>query len=316
MTALILDGNHLAYRCRYAYSLSWQGQDTSVTYGFMRVLISYLQRFHPEIVIVAWDHGTPAWRKQLIGSYKDNRSHDKDETYVQFITQIEELRRALPYFGVVQARRNGVEADDLAYHASRMLDCHCVVVSGDADLLQAVDEQVDVLKPGKPDTLITLDGFEALIGVPPQHYMWYRTLQGDSSDNLRGCDGIGPKTAKQMLAKLANPYDYEAMLAVAPKKVRGALAEYIQSGKHGNVWDVMYLAFDLVGARRALLAADWQRYDKAYATQWCLDWGFASLIQAGSMGQLFGKLRQPQWRLTDDDYHVPLIWSYYRDPLT
>ncbi len=314
MTALIIDGNHLAYRCRYAYNLSWQGQDTSVTYGFMRVLISYLQRFHPEIVIVAWDSGIPMWRKQLINAYKANRTHQADPNYHQFLEQIAELRRALPNFGVVQAWRNGIEADDLAYHASHMLDCHCVVVSGDADLLQAVDEQVDVLKPGKTDTLITLETFEQIVGVPPQHYVWYRALQGDSSDNLRGCPGIGPKVAKKLLTTVDNPYYLEHLVAAAPKKVRADLQAYIDSGRHAAVLDVICLAFDLVGARQTLLSSTWQRYDTAYATQWCLTWGFASLIQAGSMGQLFGKLHRPIWHL--EDYHVPLIWSYRRDPLT
>lgn len=313
MTALIIDGNHLAYRCRYAYSLSWQGQDTSVTYGFMRVLMSYMQQFHPEIVIVGWDAGVPAWRKRLLPAYKANRSHDRDDTYVQFIVQIEELRNVLPRFGVVQARRKGIEADDLVYHASNLLDCHCVVVSGDADLLQCVRPGVDVLKPGKSEQLITHDNFEEIVGVPRQSYVWYRALQGDSSDNLKGCTGIGPKTAKALVQQIDPDLGAEQLLSHASQKIKPALEAYIATEQFLKTYSIMCLELDAVGARQTVLSSTWQRYERAFTTSWCMSWGFASLLEAGSLPQLFGSLRCPQWQARD--MRIPMIWSYLRDPL-
>lgn len=313
MTALIIDGNHLAHRCRHAYQLSWQGIDTSVTYGFVRVLMSYLKQYQPEIVIVAWDAGVPIWRKETVKSYKANRHHDQDQTYPDFIAQIDELRQILPAFGVVQAWRKGIEADDLAYHASRMLDVGSIIVSGDADLLQAVNTSTSVLKPGKVDTLITLENFESVVGVPRRNYEWYRALQGDNSDNLRGCQGLGPKTAQKIIAAANDPYDMTQLVEAAPKKLRSSLEQYITSGQYEAVLSVMYLHFDKVGARAVLYSTDWQRYDKMRVQRWCLDWGFASLVQAGSMGAMFGRLHPPRWQNLAQQ--IPMIWSYYRDPL-
>jgi DNA polymerase I len=312
MTALIIDGNHLAHRCRHAYNLSWQGQDTSVTYGFVRVLMSYLKQYQPEIVIVAWDSSAPLYRKQLIKAYKSNRHHDQDLTYQQFLTQLDELQRVLPLFGVVQAKRQGIEADDLAFHASCMLN-NAIVISGDADLLQCVDDTTCVLKPGKTDTLITLDNFEQVVGVPRKHYEWFRALQGDSSDAIRGCAGLGPKTAQKIIAEVADPTNPDQLIAAAPKKLQPTLAEYITSGKYQAVIDVMYLAYDRVGARQTLLATTWQRFDKYQTMAWCNRWGFSSLVQAGSMA-MFGRLHAPLWHA--GHLRIPHVWSYYHAPLT
>lgn len=314
MTYLIIDGNHLAHRCRHAYQLSWQGQDTSVTYGFVRVLMSYAQKFKPQTIIIAWDAGTPLYRKALLRSYKANRKHADDPTYANFVMQLEELQQHLPAFGVVQVKRKGIEADDLVYHASRLLaQAPIIIVSGDADLLQAVDARTSVFKPdNKAGTIISLDNFESAVGVPRNCYEVYRALQGDSSDNLRGCKGLGPKTAQKLVKTAHSLTDPEDLLAAAPAALRPVLADYLRE-RYTAVLQVMTLKYDLCGARQVLLSAQWQRFDKAAVMRWCMARGFNSLIQAGSFASLFGVLRKPVWQT--DGVRLPAVWSYYHDPI-
>lgn len=307
---LLIDANNLAHRARHAYQLSFRGTDTSVTYGFVRVLMSYLNKYKPEACLVAWDYGVPHYRKAAYPKYKANRNHDADDTFADFMRQVHELETVLTHLGVAQAVRPGIEADDLLYHASRLALDKCMIVSNDADLLQAVTTRVTVLKPGKAaDIIIDINNFKQQVGVDLNNYMLYRVLQGDSSDNIGGCPGVGPVTARKLLRDLDGA-DLSAVIEHAKGAIKARLSFY-QETNYAAIYKVMRLTNDLCGARQAVLSCSWNRFDKQYFTRWCMSNGFASLLgEAGSSSQLFGQLTRPRFETAN--WRTPKVWDYVR----
>lgn len=293
---LVIDANNMAYRAKHAYRLSYKGQDTSVLYGVIRMLQSLIERHNPYSVIMCWDGGVPNFRRELVPEYKAHRSHDEDPTYPVFIEQLRELENILPCFGVLQARRRGIEADDLMYQASRMLNDEVLIVTTDDDLLQAVTEGVSVLKPSKANTLATIEKFEELMGFPVEKFVDWKVLQGDGSDGIAGIKGIGPAWATKIVTgvKLSD-------------RIQGYLNDY-PTEKFDAAWDTISLAADRVGARKVLLDAEYTEYDNARVYKWLMQFGFSSIIEAGVTGT-FGTLRQP---IFNCDVQVPIVWDYKR----
>jgi len=299
---LIIDANNLAYRARYAYNLSYKGKDTSVTYGVMRMLMSLMKKFKPDACMMAWDGGTPGFRKRLVPSYKATRKgREDDPTWPEFLSQLQELENILPCTGVLQVRRIGIEADDLMAQAARMSLSESIIVTTDGDLLQCITAYTSVYSPSR-DVLYTHDNFEELIGYPVHQHIICKALQGDSSDNIAGAVGVGPKTALKILNGNENRI---------PKSTQERLKAFRESGNYEAAYTAMDLNYDVVGARYVLLNAKWQGYDKRLY-QWCMKCGFVSLIEAGSFGVIFGGLRQP---LFDDKLRMPRVWDYNRCPV-
>jgi len=305
---LVVDANNMCYRARYAYNLSFRGQPTSVTYGVMRMLMALINKQHPSSVVFCWDAGIPAFRRRLVPEYKAGRKERKadDNTWPAFVVQLNELQKALDWTGVLQVHRFGIEADDLIAQAARMLIGNVMIVSSDDDLLQCVTDKVSVLKPGKKDRLLDNDNFEEEVGYPPHKHVLAKVLQGDGSDNVAGVKGIGPKTVAKMLQH-DNPF------SAASPMLQQRIQAHVQSGKYSAAYTVMDLGPDFAGARRALLEAEWKKYNKKLYT-WCIQWGFTSIIEAGSLGKIFGSLRQPQFDITG--MRIPRVWDYNRHAKT
>jgi len=302
---LIMDGTNLAHRARHAYNLSYQGVDTSVTYGVVRMLGALVKHHKPTSVIFAWDGGTPGFRRRLVPSYKSKRKHDDDPTWEVFLHQVRELEQILPYTGVLQVRRAGIEADDLMAQAAQMLVGDNLIVSTDTDMLQCVSDNTSVLRPGKKDVTYTADNFEKEIGFPVYKYVLSKVLQGDSSDNVPGVMGIGPKTVVKLLQN-------DNVLEAATPKMRERIEAFIADGRYKSAYAVMDLKDDRTGARLALLDAHWRKAHVKRLTKWCMDRGFVSIIEAFSLS-IFGGLKEPEFAW---DGPTPLIWDYVRCPKT
>ena len=185
---LIIDGNNMAHRCRHVFELSNKGVDVSVTYGFLRVIVSIIERFQPVSVIVCWDGGVPAYRIQANDHYKANRTQRDELEYLDFRRQIRELINILPNTGIACIYKDGAEADDLMYHASRVCDGRRVIVTSDGDLWQAVSKDVCVYSPIK-DVMYDEEAVFQECGVPPRQIPHWKALHGDSSDRHEGIVG-------------------------------------------------------------------------------------------------------------------------------
>lgn len=303
---LLIDGNHLAHRCRHTFSLSWKGVDVSVTYGFIKTLCSLIHKFNPHSVLVCWDGGIPEFRRQLIPSYKSNRHKDEDEiAWEDFQRQMNELDNyALPILGIATAKKVGAEADDLLYHASRVSYHPCIIVTGDRDLIQAVDYRTIVYSPTKNITY-TVDNIKELTGVELHQLVHWKALQGDGSDNIPGVVGIGEKTATKLFNEFGDIASIvNAALGINPNgRLSGKLAENIRAfglvglGKNTQA---MALYRDMVGARMAVLNCNHTPYSTKRAKAYFMSRGFVSLLDY--MGDLNG-LNKPEFR-SDERYPV------------
>ena len=206
-TVLIIDGHSMAFRAFYALPadnfVTATGQHTNAVYGFVSMLTRLLQTERPTHVAVAFDVSRHSFRTEEYPEYKGTR----DATPEEFKGQVELIREVLDAMGIVSLSREGFEADDilatLAYRAGHE-GATVLVVSGDRDSFQTVTDNVTVLYPGaSPGDLrrMTPAAVEAKYGVPPQRYPEIAAIVGETSDNLPGVPGVGPKTAAQWINK-------------------------------------------------------------------------------------------------------------------
>ena len=206
-TVLIIDGHSMAFRAFYALPpdnfVTATGQHTNVVYGFVSMLTRLLETEQPTHVAVAFDVSRHSFRTEEYPEYKGTR----DATPEEFKGQVELIREVLDAMGIVSLAREGFEADDilatLAYRAGND-GAAVLVVSGDRDSFQTVTDNVTVLYPGTgPGDLrrMTPQAVEEKYGVPPHRYPEIAAIVGETSDNLPGVPGVGPKTAAQWINK-------------------------------------------------------------------------------------------------------------------
>ena len=223
----------MAFRAFYALPpdnfVTATGQHTNAVYGFVSMLTRLLETEKPTHIAVAFDVSRHSFRTEEYPEYKGTR----DATPEEFKGQVELIREVLDAMGIVSLSREGFEADDilatLAYRAGND-GATVLVVSGDRDSFQTVTDNVTVLYPGTgPGDLrrMTPQAVEEKYGVPPHRYPEIAAIVGETSDNLPGVPGVGPKTAAQWI----NKYDgLDNLLARADEiggKRGAALREHI-----------------------------------------------------------------------------------------
>lgn len=206
-TVLIIDGHSMAFRAFYALPpdnfVTATGQHTNAVYGFVSMLTRLLETEKPTHIAVAFDVSRHSFRTEEYPEYKGTR----DATPEEFKGQVELIREVLDAMGIVSLSREGFEADDilatLAYRAGND-GATVLVVSGDRDSFQTVTDNVTVLYPGTgPGDLrrMTPQAVDEKYGVPPHRYPEIAAIVGETSDNLPGVPGVGPKTAAQWINK-------------------------------------------------------------------------------------------------------------------
>ena len=258
---LLVDGHSLAFRSFYAFSKGGEGglatkdgRPTSVTYGFLKSLLDTGKSLKPEGVAIAFDTAEPTFRHKADANYKAHRDV-APEVFFQDLDQLQEILRQQLDLPLCMAP--GYEADDvLGTLANRAADdgWGVRILSGDRDLFQLVDDNRDIAvlyMGGGPyaknsgPTLIREEGVLGKLGVMPNKVVDLKALTGDSSDNIPGVRGVGPKTAINLL-KENNDLDavyatLEAVEAEGPKASRGAIKGALK-GKLRNDKDNAYLS--------------------------------------------------------------------------
>lgn len=201
-TLMVIDGHSLAFRAFYALPVDSfvtpDGQHTNAIHGFISMFLGLLKKENPSHVAVAFDISRYSFRTRVYPDYKATRG----ETPAEFIGQIPLLQEALGAMGVVTLTKEDFEADDiLATLADRAAaeGMNVLVVSGDRDTLQLVNERVTVLYPSARGVAelkrYTPDSVMERYGVEPSRYPDVAALVGETSDNLIGIDKVGEKTA-------------------------------------------------------------------------------------------------------------------------
>ncbi len=226
MKLLILDGNSVINRAYFGVRplTTREGLYTHAIYGFLNILEKLEKEEQPEAVCVAFDLHGPTFRHLRYEGYKATR-HGMPEELAQQMPVMKDVLRAM---NIPIYECQGWEADDVIGTVGRICsnnDWECVIATGDRDSLQLIDENVHVKlvisKPGQTTaTLYDEEKFREEYGFAPKKLIDLKALMGDSSDNIPGVAGVGPKTATELLLKfgsLDGVYENLSDPAVKPK---------------------------------------------------------------------------------------------------
>ncbi len=231
MILLTIDGNSLLNRAFYGIKLlsNKKGQFTNAIYGFMKMLINLRDEVNPDGVVVAFDRKAPTFRHEMYSEYKAGRKPMPEELF----SQMPIVKELITLLGYRIIELDGWEADDIlgTLAASATDSDFCYIATGDRDSLQLIDKNVNVLlattKMGnvRYDTNALMEEY----GVSPSQMIEIKALQGDTSDNIPGVAGIGPKTAGDLIQKYGSVDGvYEALpeMKITPK-----MREKLENGR-------------------------------------------------------------------------------------
>lgn len=200
----IIDGHALAYRAYFAMIrnplTNSKGQPTSAVFGFSNYIIRILQGYKCPYITVVFDTPKPSFRKELYAEYKANRSAMPDD----LISQMPLLFDLVDCLNIPYLLKDGLEADDIIAHLAQKAErdgFKVSLVTKDKDLMQLVSENVRMLAPETGGKFIVMDpvAVKAKMGVAPDKIRDLLALMGDTSDNIPGIPGVGPKTAIKIL---------------------------------------------------------------------------------------------------------------------
>ncbi len=228
---LLIDGNSLLHRAFHALPASLttsSGQPTNAVYGLAQMLLLLLAEHAPDAVLVAFDAPGPTFRHEQFADYKANRP-PMDEALASQVELAHELVEAL---GLPQTELANYEADDIIGTMARRgadADHDVVIVTGDRDMLQLVDDDIKVLATLRGLTNTRLYDAKQVTeeyGINPDQMTDYKALAGDSSDNIPGVPGVGPKTAATLLAQFPHVEELlERLAEVDSEKLAAKLAD-------------------------------------------------------------------------------------------
>lgn len=232
---VIVDGNAILHRAYHAlpYLTGRAGIPTNAVYGFASILLKLVNDFKPSSLAVCFDRPEPTFRKEVFKDYQAKRPEMEDN----LVNQVDIVKKMIDDLGIKRLEKAGYEADDLigslVFQAkSDKAVEEVIIVTGDRDLLQLVDEKTKVFMPVTGiSTGKIYDGKEVRVkmGVGPEKVTALKALTGDSSDNYPGVAGIGPKTATHLLNKYETLDNIFTAVVETPEqfspKVKNALTE-------------------------------------------------------------------------------------------
>ncbi len=222
----LIDGSAFIYRAFHAVAplTNAEGFQTNAVFGFLNILKKMLKDHQPEYVAVAFDSRGKVFRHQMYPQYKANRPPMPDE----LAAQIPFIKDVVPALGLISMEQTGIEADDIIATAAEKLSSQgfrVVIVSGDKDLLQLVNEQVTMWDPMN-DRVMDVVAVKEKYQVGPEQLLDCFALIGDSSDNVPGVPGIGPKTAAKLILEHGSLEDlYSNVDSLKKSKMKERLIE-------------------------------------------------------------------------------------------
>lgn len=230
-TFAVIDGNSLMHRAFHAVPPTMNapdGRPTNAIFGFLNMFLKMIDAFNPDGVVVAFDKGKPRVRMEMLPQYKAQRPPMDPDLHAQF-PMIKELLGAL---NVPILQSEGWEGDDILGTMARLGEeagCDMLLVTGDRDMYQLVTEHVNVVstRKGLSDVAImTPESVDDLYhGITPALVPDFYGLKGDTSDNIPGVPGIGPKKASALIAQYGN---LDEVIAHADE-VKGKMGENLRA---------------------------------------------------------------------------------------
>ncbi len=300
---LLIDGHAVIYRAFYALPklTDPKGRVVNAVYGFTRILLAAINEFEPKYLAVTFDHRKPTFRHKEFKDYKAQRPEMPDDLK----PQIPLVKEIVTVLNIPQFEIEGYEADDLIGTLSYKLDHNpkelkadenllSIVVTGDKDLLQLVDDNTHVWLPGrgkKGDLEYDRAQVKADLNIYPEQVVDMKALMGDSSDNIPGIKGIGKKTAASLINEFGSLDNiFQAVAKIEAKQadqsglLKGAVLEKLRTGKESAYLSQMLAKIELdVPLKINLPQCQVESYDKAKVVELFKQYDFNSLI-----GQLPG----------------------------
>lgn len=231
---LIIDGNSLAFRAFYALPplSNFEGIVSNAVFGFCNMLVKAIEEVKPKYIAVAFDYGKKTFRNDMYSEYKGNRKETPPDLKLQFPI----LKEVLKAMNISTIEIQGYEADDIIGSLTKLYDVQNIVLTGDRDSLQLINENTYVMLTKKGITETRLYNTALLkedFGVEPYQIIELKSIMGDASDNIPGVKGIGEKGALNLLNKyITLDGVYENL-----EDIKGKTKEYLVEQK-----DIAYLS--------------------------------------------------------------------------
>ena len=245
---VLIDGHSIMFRAFYGMPLTMTAPDgvhTNAVYGFLAIMRKIIEEERPDYLAVAFDRPTPTFRHEKYEAYKGNRSPAPPE----FHEQMPLIRELLSSMGIRYIEMDGWEADDILGTLSRRGEDSGMtvsLVSGDRDLLQIATDRTEIILPKTKGGQTTYERYHAqqvleTMGVTPLEFIDMKALMGDSSDNIPGLPGVGPKTASAIISQFHSIENaHEHVDEIKPKKAQTAMRDH---------YDLAVLSKDLATIR-------------------------------------------------------------------
>ena len=203
---LLVDGHSILNRAYYGLPplTSPDGTPIGAVYGFLNILLKFCNEESPDYLAVAFDLSTPTFRHKMYKDYKGTRKAMDDDLRVQ----VPIIKDVLSAMDVAIVTKEGYEADDIIGTIAKKNasdDMQVTILSGDKDLLQLADEHISMKTPKTSKGVTTVTHYtpekiEEEFGVTPDEFVLLKAIMGDSSDNIPGVKGVGPKTAAPIVS--------------------------------------------------------------------------------------------------------------------
>ncbi len=221
---ILIDGSSYLYRAFHALPplINSQGQQTGAIFGVVNMIRKLRMEYHPEQMVVVFDSKEKTFRDDLYEKYKANRKAMPDELRPQ-IEPLHELIRAM---GIPLLLIHGVEADDVIGTLAVKSKQPVIISTGDKDMAQLVNKNIHLVNTMN-DNLLDEKGVFEKFGVHPNQILDYLTLIGDTSDNVPGVPGVGPKTAVKWLTQYKTLDNIIQHHKEIPGKIQDALEKHI-----------------------------------------------------------------------------------------
>ena len=245
---VLIDGHSIMFRAFYGMPLTMTAPDgvhTNAVYGFLAIMRKIIEEERPDYLAVAFDRPTPTFRHEKYEAYKGNRSPAPPE----FHEQMPLIRDLLSSMGIRYIEMDGWEADDILGTLSRRGEDSGMtvsLVSGDRDLLQIATDKTEIILPKTKGGQTSYERYHAqqvleTMGVTPLEFIDMKALMGDSSDNIPGLPGVGPKTASAIISQFHSIENaHEHVDEIKPKKAQNAMRDH---------YDLAVLSKDLATIR-------------------------------------------------------------------
>lgn len=237
----LIDGSAYIYRAYHAVKplANSKGAQTNAVFGFINIIRKLIREKAPKFLAVAFDSKGKVFRHDMYPEYKANRPQMPDD----LAEQIPHIKEYVSASNILSIEESGIEADDIIASASVSLSAlgyNVIIVSGDKDLLQLVNESVSMWDPMK-DKLMDIAAVEEKYSVKPEKLLDMFALIGDSADNIPGVPGVGPKTAEKLIAEFGS---LDGLYAGVESLKKSKMKDKIIENK-----ELAYLSRDLIALK-------------------------------------------------------------------